>query len=208
MQLESLTHRIGSKKSNKDRQLNEVIMLKKNILLFFLIVNFVTVSFGQDKQIINDNYKFTLNYPTGLLSLENGTTVLELHGTKKKYGEDALFFLKRVMPLKITPIEKLESYLKDAATIEGFDKDFIGSMKEGFPDTKSIDKSFIYFNDKPAVQGTYSFTREKTPMKGRYILVLVKEQSAIYVFSWTSKTSMYESWNKASENSVKSLKIQ
>ncbi len=183
-------------------------MLRKNILFFFLIVSFTTVSFGQDKQIINDKYKFTLNYPTGLLSLENGTTVLELHGTKKKYGEDALFFLKRVMPLKITPIEKLESYLKDAATIEGFDKDFIGSMRVGFPDIKSIDKSFIYFNDRPTVQGIYSFTIEKTLMKGRYMLVLVREQSAIYVFSWTSKASKYKGWNKVSEHSVESLKIQ
>ncbi|MBA3691895.1 MAG: hypothetical protein H0W77_00320 [Acidobacteria bacterium] len=141
------------------------------------------------------------------MPLEDGTTVLEFHGTKKKYGEDALFFLKRVMPLKITPMERLEFYLKEAATIEGFHKDFIGSMKVGFPDIESLDKSFIYFNDRPAIQGTYSFTREETPMKGRYMLVLVKEQSAIYVFSWTSKTTMYKRWNKASENSVKSLKI-
>jgi len=183
-------------------------MLRKNILLFFFLVSFVNVSFGQDKQITNDKYKFTLNYPNGLLPLENGTTVLEFHGTKKKYGEDAVFFLKRVMPLNISPIERLESYLKESATIEGFDKDFIGSMKVGFPDITTIDKSFIYFNDRPVIQGTYSFTRKEIPMKGRYMLVLVREQSAIYVFSWTSKTSMYESWNKASENAVKSLKTQ
>ena len=109
-------------------------MLRKNILLFFFIVGFVTVSFSQENQITNDKYKFTINYPNGLLPLENGTTVLEFHGTKKKYGEDAVFFLKRVMPLKITPIEDIESYLKDAATLEGFDKDFIGSMRVGFPD--------------------------------------------------------------------------
>ncbi len=77
-----------------------------------------------------------------------------------------------------------------------------------FSDITSIDKSFIYFNDRPTMQGTYSFTREETPMKGRYMLVLVKEQSSIYVFSWTSKMSVYESWNIASENSVKSLKIK
>jgi len=186
----------------------DLIMLRKNILLFFFLVSFVTVSFSQDKQITNDKYKFTLNYPNGLLPLEDGTTVLEFRGTKKKYGEDALFFLKRVMPLKITPIEGLESYLKEATTIESFDKEFIGSMKVGFPDIESLDKGFIYFNDRPAVQGTYSFTREETPMKGRYMLVLVKEQSAVYVFSWTSKTSRYKSWNNASENTVKSLKTQ
>ena len=189
-------------------QPNEIIMLRKNTLLFFFIVGFVTVSFGQDNQITNDKYKFTLSYPNGLLPLENGTTVLEFHGTKKKYGEDAIFFLKRIMPLKITPIEDIEPYLKDAATLEGFDKDFIGSMRVGFPDIESIEKSFIYFNDRPAVQGTYSFTREKTLMKGRYMLVLVREQSAIYVFSWTSKRSKYKGWNKVSENSVESLSIR
>lgn len=208
MQLESHIHQIGKRKSNSDCQLNKIIMLRKNILVFFFIIGFVTVSFGQDKQITNDKYKFTLNYPNGLLPLEDGTTVLEFHGTKKKYGEDALFFLKRVMSLKFTPIEGLETYLKEATTIEDFDKEFIGSMKVGFPDIKSIEKSFIYFNDRPVVQGTYSFTRKETPMKGRYMLVLVKEQSAIYVFSWTSKTSIYKSWNNASENTVKSLKPQ
>ncbi len=66
--------------------------------------------------------------------------------------------------------------MREATTIESFDKEFIGSMKVGFPDIESLDKGFIYFNDRPAVQGTYSFTREETPMKGRYMLVLVKEQ--------------------------------
>ncbi len=183
-------------------------MLKKNILLFFFLVSFVTISFGQGKQISNEKYKFTLTYPTDVLPTKVGETILEFRGTKKKYGEDALFFLKRVMPLNISPIERLESFMKEAATIEGFDKDFIGSMKLNFPDITSIDKSFIYFNDKPVIQGTYSFTRKETPMKGRYMLLLVEEQSSIYVFSWTSKTSMYQSWNKASENSVKSLKTQ
>ncbi len=112
------------------------------------------------------------------------------------------------MPINISPIERLESYMKESATIEGFDKDFIGSMKLNFPDIELIDKNFVYFNNRPAIQGTYSFTREETPMKGRYMLVLVKEQSAIYVFSWTSKMSLYESWNKASENTVKSFKIK
>jgi hypothetical protein len=181
-------------------------MLKKNILLFFFLVSFVTISFGQGKQISNEKYKFTFTYPTDVLPTKIGEAILEFRGTKKKYGEDALFFLKRIMPLKISPIERLESFMKETATIEGFDKDFVGSMKTSFPDIISLDKSFIYFNDKPVIQGTYSFVREGTSMKGRYMLVLVKEQSSIYVFSWTSKMSMYESWNKASEKTVKSLK--
>ncbi len=186
----------------------ELIMLRKNILLFFFLVSFVTVSFGQDKQITNDKYRFTLNYPNGLLPLEDRTTILEFRGTKKNYGEDALFFLKDIKTVKISPIEKLESYMKETVNIEDMNTNFIDSMKPSFTDITSIDKSFIYFNDRPTMQGTYSFTREETPMKGRYMLVLVKEQSAIYVFSWTSKTSMYERWNVACENSIKSLKVK
>jgi hypothetical protein len=183
-------------------------MLRKNVFVFFLLFSFVTVSFGQDKQITNEEYKFTLNYPTDILLTKVGEAILEFRGTKKKYGEDALFFLKRVMPINISPIERLESYMKEAATIEGFDKDFIGSMKLNFPDIESIDKNFVYFNNRPAIQGTYSFTRKETPMKGRYMLLLVKEQSSIYVFSWTSKTSIYERWNVTCENSIKSLKAK
>ncbi len=185
-----------------------VIMLRKEIILFFFLVSFVTISFGQVKQITNEKYKFTLTSPTGLLPVEDGTTILEFHGTAEKYGKDALFFLKSVIPLNISPIERLESYMQDVANIEAMDKEFIDSMKPGFPDIKSIDKSFIYFNDRPAMQSIYSFSVRKTLMKGRFILVLVKEQSSVYVFSWTSKVSMYESWNKASEKFVKSLKIQ
>ncbi len=208
MRLESVIRGIGRRKSNNDSQLNEVIMLRKNVFVFFLLFSFVTVSFGQDKQITNEEYKFTLNYPTDILLTKVGEAILEFRGTKKKYGEDALFFLKRVMPINISPIERLESYMKEAATIEGFDKDFIGSMKLNFPDIESIDKNFVYFNNRPAIQGTYSFTRKETPMKGRYMLLLVKEQSSIYVFSWTSKTSIYERWNVTCENSIKSLKAK
>jgi len=125
MQLESHIRRIGKRKSNNDCQLNEVIMLRKNILLFFFLVSFVIVSFGQDKQITNNKYKFTLNYPNGLLPLEDGTTVLEFHGTKKKYGEDAVFFLKDIKTIGISPIEKLESYMQDTPSIEDMNTNFI-----------------------------------------------------------------------------------
>ncbi len=183
-------------------------MLRKKMILFFFLVSFVTVSFGQDKQITNDKYKFTLNYPNGLSPFQDGTTVLEFHGTNKKYGEDAVFFLKSIIHISNPPVEKLESYMKETATIEDFDRNFINSMKVSFPDITTIEKSFIYFNDRPAMQSTFSFTLRKKPMKGRYLLLLVKEQSSIYAFSWSSKASVYERWNKASENSVESLKTQ
>ena len=38
------------------------------------------------------------------------------------------------------------------------------------------------------------------------MLLPVKEQTAIYVFSWASKLSMYDKWNKEIEKSVASLK--
>ncbi len=94
MYLESLIQRIGRRKFNGGVNYMELIMLRKNILLFFFLVSFVTVSFGQDKQITNDKYRFTLNYPNGLLPLEDRTTILEFRGTKKNYGEDALFFFE------------------------------------------------------------------------------------------------------------------
>jgi hypothetical protein len=183
-------------------------MLRKNILLFFFLTAFVTASFAQDKQVINEKHKFTLNYPNGLSPHEDGTNVLDFRGTKKSYGEDSVFFLKKIIPMFISPIERLEGYMKEPANIEAMGNDFIESMKSGFPDIVSTDNSFTYFNDRPAMQCTYSFTSGKTPMKGRFVLMLVKEQSSIYAFSWASKMSLYESWNKTSENSVKSLKAK
>jgi hypothetical protein len=56
-------------------------MFRKNIILFFFLVSFVTVSFGQNKQVINDKYKFTLNYTNGLSPFEDGTAILEFRGT-------------------------------------------------------------------------------------------------------------------------------
>ena len=120
-------------------------MLRKNILLFFFLVSFVTVSFGQDKQVTNEKYKFTLTYPNGLPFAENGNTVLEFRGIKENYGEDAFFFLKNIKTVKISP-EKLESYMKETVNIEDMNTNFIDSMKPSFPDITSIDKSFIYFN--------------------------------------------------------------
>ncbi len=67
-------------------------MFRKNIILFFFLVSFVTVSFGQNKQVTNEKYNFTINYPNGLSPFEVGTTVLEFRGTNKKYGKDAVFF--------------------------------------------------------------------------------------------------------------------
>lgn len=182
-------------------------MLKKNVLLLFLLVVFVTNCFGQGKEITNEEYRFTLTYPVNVLLTDVGDTVLEFRGTKKKYGEEAIFFLKSIKPVKISPIEKFESYMQDTENIESLNAQFIDSMKISFPDITSINKSFIYFSDRPTIQGTYSFTKEKAAMKGRFMLVLIKEQSSIYSFSWTSKASKYESWNEASEKSVKSLKI-
>ncbi len=181
-------------------------MLRKNITLFFILMSFVAVTCGQGKQVTDEQYKFTLDCPVDVLVTDIGDTVLEFRGTKKKYDTDAVFFLKNIKPVKI-PLDTLEAYMQDTPNIEEMNKNFIESMKIGFPDIVSIDKNFIYFNDRPTMQGTYSFTKDEIPMKGRFMLVLVKEQSSIYSFSWTAKTSMYESWNKASEKSVKSLKL-
>ena len=183
-------------------------MVRKNILLFFFLLSFATISFGQDKQITNEKFKFTLNYPNGLMPYENGTTVLEFRGTKKNYGEDSVFFLKRVIRVFISPIEKLEEYMQDAPSIEAMSSDFIDSMKVVFPDIIATDTGFVFLDDRAAMQCTFSFTPKKTPMKGRFMLVLVKEQSSVYAFSWTSKASLYERWNKAAENSIKSLKTK
>lgn len=183
-------------------------MIKKIcFLLFFVFVFSALVCLAQEKQITNEEYKFRLNFPEGVFSTDDKLTLVEFRGSEKNHGLDAIFFLKRVMPVNISPIEKLETYMKEASTVEAFDKDFIESMKLSFPDIKSLDKSFSNFNNRPAVQGTYTFTMaNKSEMKGRYMPLLVKEQSSIYVFSWTSKATMFENWNKAAEETISSLK--
>jgi len=183
-------------------------MIKKIcFLLFFVFVFSALACFAQEKQITNEKYKFRLNFPEGVFSTEDKLTLVEFRGSEKNHGSDAIFFLKRVMPVYISPIEKLETYMKEASTVEAFNKDFIETMKLSFPDIKPLGKSFSYFNNRPVVQGTYTFTiYNKSEMKGRYMLLLVKEQSSIYVFSWTSRATKYENWNKAAEETVSSLK--
>src|SRR5688500_7411460 len=144
-------------------------MLRKNLLLFFFLIGFALVSFAQDNQINNDKYKFILTYPAGLSPIVDGYTVLEFRGTKEKFGTEAIFFLKNVNRVKAEPIEAVEEYMKVAANIESIHKDFINEMKQTFPDIVSIDNSFIYFNQRPSLQGTYIFTVKETPMKGRYL---------------------------------------
>jgi hypothetical protein len=186
----------------------ELVMFRKSILLFFFLLIFAAISFGQDKQIINEKYKFTLNYPNGLIPYENGTTVLEYRGTKKNYGEDSVFFLKRVIAMSTTSMGELESHMKDVMSIEAMSSNFIDSMKASFPNIKLVDKGSVYLDDRIAMHCTFSFALKNMPMKVRFILVLIKEQSSMYAFSWTSKASLYERWNKAAEDSVKSIKIK
>lgn len=178
------------------------------LILFFVLGCSVIISFGQDNQVTNEEYRFSITAPTDSAPVKDGTTIVEFHGSRKNYGADARFFLKRVMPFSNSTVEKVESYMKEAANIAAFDKQLIDSMKISFPDTESTDKGFIVFNDRPAINGEFLFTVGKKSMKGRYLIVLVKEQSSLYVFSWSTKTNSFEKWNAASENSVKSLKVR
>ena len=98
--------------------------------------------------------------------------------------------------------------MQDVPSIESMSKEFIDSMKVAFPDIKSTGEGFVFLDDRASMHCTFSFTLRKTPMKGRFMLVLIKEQSSVYAFSWTSKASLYERWNEAAENSIKSLKTK
>lgn len=173
-----------------------------------MVFGSVDASFGQEKLIANEEYNFSIASSADSLPVKGETTIVEFHGSREKYGADARFFLKRVIPLSKSPVEKVESYMKDAANIAAFDKQLIDSMKVSFSDTESVDKGFIIFNERPAINGEFLFTTGKNSMKGRYLIVLVKEQSSLYVFSWSTKTNSFEKWNAASENSVKSLKVK
>ena len=173
-----------------------------------LVFAFIVSEAGaQEKQFTNEKYKFKLDLPAEALIGETGLdAVFEFRGIEKTFGQNALFFLKRVISIKMTPIEKMEDYLKQDSTVEAFDKDFISTMKQSFPDIKSLDKFFSYFNERPGIQGTYTFKVGGEEIKGRYLLLLVKNQSSVYVFSWASRTSSFENWNKVAEKSLGSLK--
>jgi len=176
-------------------------------LLFLVFLFSAPEVFSQENQIRNEKYKFKLDAPAGGVSGKTADTIVQFRGTEKEHGADALFFLKRIMSFDISPVEKLEAYMKDAANVERFNNDFIGSMKIDFPDIKSLGKEFSYFNERPVVQGTYSLTTSGgSKMNGRFMLMLVKEQSSVYVFSWTSRESAYEGWNMLAEKTIASLK--
>ncbi len=96
--------------------------------------------------------------------------------------------------------------MQNPQTQKSFDKTLMDSMKSSFSDVHSINKGFVYFSERPAIQGTFSFTVRKTPMMGGYMILLVKEQSSLYSFSWSGEKKFFDEWNIASEKAIASLK--
>jgi hypothetical protein len=184
-------------------------MAKKIIFTFFCILSgFVLISFGQDPRRVNELQSFTIIPPADSVRVANETTIIEFHGNEKTYHAETRFFLKGAMPLASSAMQTVESYMREPKSVESFDKGLIDSMKPTFPDTRSIDKRFLYFNRRPAIQGTFLFTAADSAMKGRYLALLVEERSSIYIFTWSTTADLFADWNSAVENSIKSLEFE
>jgi len=88
-------------------------------------------------------------------------------------------------------------------TVRMFHNTLISGMVESFPDLVSVDREFKKVGDRPAISGTFKFASDGNPMRGRYLIVLIKEQKALYTFTWSSDERHFHDWNEASEEAVR-----
>lgn len=181
----------------------------KNILVavFAILSGFALISAGQEaKRISVKEHKFSITNPVDTVQSPSRLGIIEFDGNERSYGAGARYFLSSIKPLSM-PIDAMEAYMKSMEGSDLFDNRLVSSMKFSFPDVRTVSKGFVYFHGWPAVQGIFSFTVRGVPMKGRYMIILVKEQSSIYSFTWSSNNRNFNKWNKAAEKATGSLEI-
>jgi hypothetical protein len=179
------------------------------VKLPFLVIGFVllllNISFAQEKQRVKlGEDGATIQEPAFSTKVADTTGIIEFAGDSSRYGTGASYFLSsiRIVP---APEKELEAYMQRPSAATRFQRGLIASMKNLFPDIQSLSNSFTYSGKRPTVQGTFSFTSKKKEMLGRYMIVFVREQSALYTFTWTSDKAFFEVWDKASEAATNSL---
>jgi hypothetical protein len=175
--------------------------------LIWFVVSLATTPIGQVGDIArNEKYHFSIAAPRGAAVVENDRSVMNFSADPKVHGPLARFSVTSVRQVAM-PLEEIVPYLKMQATSKLFERTMIGAMRSAFPDVRALHSDAIEFRKRTALEGMFTFTADKSPMRGRYLIVLVEEQRSLYTFTWSSEERFFAKWNKAIEDSVGSLKV-
>jgi hypothetical protein len=173
-------------------------------LLLSVLISF---SHGQTNARITDSkHRFSLIGPSNSTRVERTSAIIEFKGDEKTYGAGARYLLTGIRQVAME-LKDVEGYMRSNNGIRMFDNRFIGSMIEVFPTIQSLDRRFTSFSKRPAIEGTFQFTSAGNTMKGRYVILLVSEQSSFYTFTWSADQDQFRKWNKRTQRSVESLEI-
>ena len=102
-------------------------------------------------------------------------------------------------------MDDVAAHMRFPATVRMFHNTLVSAMMDNFPDMVSVDRGFAEFARRPAISGTFTFTSGGNQMRGRYMIVLVKEQRSLYTFTWSSDEKHFKDWNEAAEESIRSF---
>jgi hypothetical protein len=159
-----------------------------------------------DRKIRNNEHNFTLTGPARSVKTANKTALAAFAGDPAAYGERSRFLLVSVRRVTMD-LNRLESFMKGGEAIRTFEEAFITSMRPSFPNIQTVEREFQYFGRRPAIQGTFTFAAGKAAMKGRYLIVLVSQQSSFYTFTWSARADRFAKWDRASAIAAASLNI-
>ena len=184
-------------------------MFLKSFLFTILLLGcgLVEVTRAQrDFRVVDRERGFSIIRPPHSEASGRPGSVLDFTGDKKIYGENARYVITSVHPFS-TNVEDAEGNMKKELMLKAFEDHITEALKSVFPDLHSTGRGFIYLNQRPAVHGTFTFTASNRPMKGRYMILMVKELSSFYSFTWSSEERYFAEWNRLAEISTASLKI-
>ena len=160
------------------------------------------VSGQKEERVTNAEYGFSMVPPKKSAAADSLGAIIGFEGDGKRYGPAAQSILSSVKRISM-PMDEVEAYMKLPATVRMFHNTLVSAMMDNFPDLSSVERGFGEFEHRPAISGVFTFAAGGEPMRGRYLIVLVKEQRALYTFTWSSRDKHFKDWNAAAVASVR-----
>ena len=172
------------------------------LVLFSVLTGF---ALGQKaERVTNAEHGFSMVPPNKSTAADTLGAIIGFEGDGKRYGPAAQSSLSSVKRISM-PMDEVEAYMKLPATVRMFHNTLVSAMMDNFPDLSSKERGFSEFDHRPTISGTFTFAAGGEPMRGRYLIVLVKEQRSLYTFTWSSREKHFKDWNAAAEASVRTF---
>jgi hypothetical protein len=179
--------------------------MRAKLTLLLLVSVLTGFTFGQKaERLTNAEYGFSMVPPRKSAAADTSGAIIGFEGDGKRYGPAAQSILSSVKRVSM-PMAEVEAYMKLPTTVRMFHNTLVSAMMDNFPDLSSLERGFAEFEHRPAISGTFTFAANGEQMRGRYLIVLVKEQRALYTFTWSSTEKHFKDWNAAAEASVRTF---